>query len=116
MDEFNNYPSRKPTFCIASLIITTIPLLIMLVGTIRLLILGGVDESFVSVGAEILLHLAFCALGAPFASMISILATYIARERGEDQRFCLRSRVYAKIVLFGSLAFLAVSATIAILK
>ena len=115
MDEYN-FPTRKPTFCIASIIITTVPLVLMIVGTLRLLIAGGVDDTFVKLWGEILLHLIFCALGGPFASVISILATYIAKERGESIRFCKGARVYAKVVLFACLAFLAIVFIISLVK
>ena len=105
MDEQNNFPTRRPMFSIASVVITTIPLIIMIVGSIKILCAGG-DETM-DFGAKLLLHLMFCTLGAPFASMISILASYIGRERGESKSFCKSARVYAKIVLFASLAFLA---------
>lgn len=115
MDEYN-IPTKKPTFCISSIIITTIPLVLMVTGTIRLLVAGGVDDTFVKLWGEILLHLIFCALGGPFASMISILATYIAKERGESMRFCKAARVYAKVVLFACLAFLAIIFVISLVK
>jgi len=112
MDE-NNFPTRRPTFCIASIVITTIPLILMLVGTLRILLVGTADDSVINMGAEILLHLMFCALGGPFACVISILATYIAKERGESATLCGASRTYAKSVLFGCLVFLAILAIIA---
>lgn len=116
MDEQNNYPTRRPLFSISAIVITTIPIIIMIVGTVKLLLSGRTDDAFVNVGGEILLHLMFCALGAPFASMISILASYIAKERGESMRVCKSARVYAKVVLFVCIAFLAGFAVFALLK
>lgn len=117
MDEQNNFPTRRPLFSISAIVITTVPIIIMIVGTLKLLIDGGrADDTFVNVGGEILLHLVFCALGAPFASMISILASYIAKERGESFRICKAARIYAKVVMFVCLAFLAFLGVFALLK
>ena len=115
MDEINNYPTRRPAFSVAAIIITTIPIVIMIAGALRLLILGSSDDELVKVGGKILLHLIFCSLGAPFASLISILVSYIARERGESLRICGGARVYAKAVMFGCLAFLAILIIISLL-
>ena len=115
MDEFNNYPTRRPLFSVWAIIITTLPLVVMIVGTIRLLILGSSEGELVGVGGKILLHLIFCSLGAPFASLISILASYFARERGESLVICKNARVYAKAVMFSCLAFLAILVIISVI-
>lgn len=108
MDEFNSYPTRRPIFSVSAIIITTLPIVIMIIGAIRLLVLGVPEDSSVTLGGKILLHLIFCSLGAPFASLISILSSYIAKERGESGRVCKAARIYAKAVLYGCIAFLVI--------
>lgn len=116
MDEQYDIPTRRPLFSVSSIIISTIPIVVMIVGVIKLLLTGNTDSEAVDTGAKILLHLVFCCLGAPFAGVIGILAPYIAKERGERIGICKAARVYAKVVLFASLAFLAGLAVYSFLK